>query len=55
MHNSWHDWLKAFEKLKKDLANQGFEVVDIVEELGELTEYCKMRKIKNDRKACPDT
>ena len=48
MHDTWHDWHKAFEKTKLDLINQGFEVVDIIVNLDELTEYCKLLGIKND-------
>ena len=51
MHDSWHDWHKDFKKTKRYLTNQGFEVVDIVVDLDELIEYCKLRGIKNDGKA----
>ena len=51
MHNTWHEWNKVFEKTKRDLINQGFEVVNIVVDLDELTEYCKLRGIKNDGSA----
>jgi len=51
MHGTWNDWHKDFEKAKRDLINQGFEVVDIVVDLNELTEYCRLRGIKNDGKA----
>lgn len=51
MHDTWQDWHKDFEKTKLDLTNQGFEVVDIVVDLDELTEYCILREIKNDGKA----
>ena len=44
MHDTWHDWNKAFEKTKHDLINQGFKV----EDLDELIEYCKLRGIRND-------
>ena len=33
------------------LKNQGFEVIDIVVNLDELIEYCKLRGIKNDGSA----
>ncbi len=48
MHDTWHDWHKDFEKIKRDFINQGFEVVDIVVDLDELTKYCQLRGIKND-------
>ena len=48
MHDTWHDWHKAFEKTKRGLIKQGFEVIDIVVDLDELTAYCKLRGIKND-------
>ena len=51
MHDTWHDWHKAFEKTKRDLINQGFEVIDIIVDLDELTEYCKLRGIENDGSA----
>lgn len=48
MHDTWHDWHKDFKKTKQDLTNQGFEVVD----LDELVNYCRLRGIENDGKAC---
>jgi len=51
MHDNWHDWHKAFEKGKRDLMNQGFEVQDVIINLDELSEYCKLQGIKNDGKA----
>ena len=51
MHDSWHDWHKAFVKTKRDLINQGFEVVNIVVDLDDLIEYCKLRGLKNNGKA----
>ena len=51
MHDMWHNWQKAFEKTKRDLIAQGFEVIDIVVDINELIEYCKSRGIKNDGKA----
>lgn len=51
MHDIWYDWHKDFERAKRDLTNQGFEVVDIIIDLDELIEYCRQRGIKNDGKA----
>jgi len=48
MHDTWHDWYKDFQKTKRDLKNHGFKVEDIVVDLDELIEYCKLRGIKND-------
>ena len=48
IHDNWYDWHKAIGKLKRDLKRQGFEIVDIVVDLDELIEYCKLRGIKND-------
>ncbi len=48
MHGSWHDWHKAFEKLKQKLIKEGFEVIDVVVDLDVLNEYCKLWGIKND-------
>lgn len=51
MHDTWHDWNKAFEKTKGDLINQGLKVLDIVVDLDELIEYCRQRSIKIDGSA----
>ena len=51
IHDTWDEWHKAFLKAKKDLISQGFEVEDVEIDLEELTNYCKMRGIKNDGKA----
>jgi hypothetical protein len=51
MHETWYDWHKGYEKAKRDLINQGFEVVDIVVDLDELMKYCKLKGIKNDGSA----
>lgn len=51
MHDTWKEWHKAYEKLKKNLRNKGFIVVDVTVDLDELIEYCLKRKIENDGKA----
>lgn len=51
MHDTLYDWHKAFETTKRDLINQGFDVNDVVVNLDELIEYCKLRGIKNDGSA----
>ena len=51
MHDRWHNWQKDFERAKRDLIAQGFEVIDIEVDIDELIEYCKSRGIKNDVKA----
>jgi diphthamide synthase (EF-2-diphthine--ammonia ligase) len=51
MHDTWHAWNKDYERTKRDLTNQGFDVVDIVVDLDELMEYCRLKGIKNDGKA----
>lgn len=51
MHDTWYDWHKAFETTKRGLINQGFEVIDIVVNMDELIEHCKLRGIKNDGNA----
>ena len=51
MHDSWDEWLDAFENAKLDLITQGYTVIDIVMDLDELIEYCKLKGIKNDGKA----
>lgn len=51
IHDTWDEWHKAFLKTKKDLISKGFQVKDVEIDLDELTDYCKMRGIKNDGKA----
>lgn len=51
MHDTWNDWHKAFLKTRSDLISQGFEVTDVEVDLNELSNYCKLRGIKNDGKA----
>lgn len=51
LHDTWNEWHNAFLKTKNDLISHGFEVVDIVVDLDELTAYCKLQGIKNDGKA----
>ena len=51
MHDTWCGWHKSFEKTKRNLIMQGFEVFEIIIDIDELNEYCKIRGIKNDGKA----
>jgi hypothetical protein len=51
MHDTWNEWHKNFLKTKKYMISEGFEVAAIEIDLDELTNYCKMRGIKNDGKA----
>jgi len=51
MHETWHDWHNSFEKAKRDIIAQGFEVIEIVVDIDELIEYCKLHGINNDGKA----
>lgn len=51
LHDTWYDWHKAFEITKRNFINQGFGVIDIVVNLDELIEYCKLRGIKINGKA----
>ena len=51
MHETWYDWHKDFEKIKQNLIKQGFEIVDVIVDLNELTEYCRLKGIKNNGKA----
>ncbi len=51
MHDTWDKWHQAFLKTKIDLITQGFEVIDIIVDIDELSNYCKLRGIKNTGKA----
>ena len=51
MHNTWEEWLKAFEKAKQQLEKEGFSVKPVIVDIDELNHYCKVRGIKNDGKA----
>jgi hypothetical protein len=51
LHDNWNDWHRAFLKTKSHLISLGLEVTDIEIDLNELTDYCKLRGIKNDGKA----
>ena len=51
MHNTWEEWHQSYLKTKNDLIKEGFAVQDIEVDIEELTEYCKLRRIKNDGKA----
>lgn len=51
MHETWNEWHKTFEKSKKDLIKQGFEVENVVVDLDELAFYCLIHRIPNDGKA----
>lgn len=47
MHPTWHQWHKDFEKAKRDLISQGFEVTEVIVDLDDLTAYCKLKGLKN--------
>lgn len=51
MHDTWSEWHKDFQKVKNELTTKGFEVINVEINLDELTNYCRLRKIKNDGKA----
>ena len=51
MHDTWNEWHQDFLKLKKELTSKGLEVLEIEIDLNELTNYCKLRGIRNDGKA----
>jgi hypothetical protein len=51
MHDTWNEWLQDFLKLKKELTAKGLEVLEIEIDLDELTNYCKLKGIRNDGKA----
>ena len=47
MHAKWEEWKQAFKKLKTELVNNGFEIIEVVIDLEKLSEYCKGNKLKN--------
>lgn len=51
MHETWDEWHKAFQKSKKYIIKQGFEVKNVIIDLDELAYYCLTRRIPNDGKA----
>ena len=51
MHDTWNEWHQDFLKLKKELTAKGLEVLEIEIDLDELTNYCKLKGIRNDGKA----
>ena len=51
MHETWDEWLKAFEKTKRQIEEEGFSVRPVIVDIDELNHYCKIRGIKNDGKA----
>ena len=48
MHDTWKEWHKAYLKMKKDLISKGFVVTDIIIDIDDLNNYCKLRGIKNN-------
>jgi len=48
MHDTWNDWDIAFKKAKKHLISQGFEVLDVIVDLNELSNYCFVKGLRND-------
>jgi len=51
MHDTWEEWHKEYNKAKKNLRSEGFVVTEIVVDIDELQNYCKVRGIKNNGKA----
>ena len=51
MHETWEEWHDAYQKLKKKLSDEGFEVIDVIIDIEELSVYCKIQGIKNDGNA----
>lgn len=48
MYDRWHEWHKAFEKMKLDLEKQGISVVTITVNLDDLAAYCQRQGKKID-------
>lgn len=51
MHSTWHDWHKDFQKTKNHFISLGFDVTDVLIDIEELANYCKLKGIKNDGSA----
>ena len=51
MHDTWKEWNKAYQKMKKNLVKDGFQVNDYIVDLDELRDYCYLQGIRIDGKA----
>lgn len=51
MHDTWHDWHEEYERTKRIMKTQGFNVEEVVVDLDELKEYCATQGIKNNGEA----
>jgi len=51
MHDTWEEWNKAYQKTKKDLIKEGFDVTDCVVDIDELKDYCLLQGVRIDGKA----
>lgn len=51
MRKDWKDWLARYEQTKRDLVNEGFEVVDIIVDIDELIQFCIANGIQNNSSA----
>ena len=51
LHETWKDWHRDYKKIKKKLISEGFTVKECVIDIDALTNYCRMKGIKNDGKA----
>lgn len=48
MFDTWDEWNHSFQKKKLDLIHQGFEIQEIVVNLDELLDYCRIEKLPNE-------
>lgn len=50
MHDTWDEWRKAFMEMKLRLEKQGLIVNEVIIDIEELIEYCRMNGLKNTGK-----
>lgn len=48
VHDTWEEWLKSAEELRRTLKAEGFDPVYVVIDLDELMIWCRKQGRKND-------
>ncbi len=51
LHNTWDEWHQEYQKTRKFLASEGFEVNEVVVDIDKLIGFCFQNGIRNDGKA----